>query len=665
MTRTLHLGCFLASLGLLAACSSSDGSAGPPAYDASYLDVSADPCSDFYRYACGTWVAQHPPEPGYGAARFYAGNSRENTYFWSLLDDMQGSDPTLAQPRRYYDACLRTRGANTGSAAPLQTLLDIAGSLQSLDDLWHVLAQLHGAGVAAFFSARSEIDGTDPSRYGISLSSSGYSLGRNDYGNDSHAATYRAHIDTLWRLVEAQHGGTSMALDSQTVLDLERAIADASPEDVALRDPVATYNPIGIDDLVTTVPALSWTSYFNERGIADTSRISLVDPGYFAQLGDLLAAAPLEGIRQYLRWRVLETHAASANRALIDEEFAFHEGILLGRTDQGPDEYACLNATREQFGFQLAHHYVTRFVSPTLKPSAEALVGAIRTAMQHNFESVAWLDDETRARAGAKLDSLLNKVGYPDRWPPDPNLALAGASDFLSLRLWLIRGAHADDANRTGMAVDRSDFFLSPDIANAAYRPESNDITIALPILQTPFYGEARPAAFDYGGLGQVVGHELTHAFDDQGRHFDGNGALSDWWSESAAAEFEQRAQCLVDQYDAYEPVPGVHVNGALTLGENIADLGGMRLAFAAFEALPEHRGAGPYSAEQAFFLAQAQVHCSSDSPELQTQLLHSDPHSPDALRVNGVVRNMPEFAQAFSCSAGAPLAPENRCQVW
>ena len=235
----------------------------------------------------------------------------------------------------------------------------------------------------------------------------------------------------------------------------------------------------------------------------------------------------------------------------------------------------------------------------------------------------------------------------------------------LSLHLSLIRVYRARDAKRVGTTVERSDFPLSPDIANAAYRPQSNDITIALPILQTPFYSEDRPAAFDYGGLGAVVGHELTHAFDDEGRHFDGNGALTDWWSTNAAAEFQQRAKCLVDQYGAYEPVPGAHVNGALTLGENIADLGGMRLAYAAFEALPGHRGSGQYSAEQAFFLAQAQTHCSSYSPELQLRLLQSDPHSPDALRVNGVVRNLPEFAEAFSCSAGATLAPEDRCQVW
>ena len=661
MARSPVLWCLLLP-SLLGGCSGSDAADGPAAYDPSFLDRSVDPCTDFYRFACGTWVAQHPAPSGYASARFFAGDSRENTYFWSLLQAMQSGALDLAQPRRYYDACLAARRSTSTRDDALTTLLGRVSQLSTLQDLPAVLSALHRSGVSALFYARAQIDGTDPTHYGLTLGGAGYSLTRHEYADETLAAQYRAHIAALSRLALPS---SSAPLDSAAVFDLERAIAEASADDVTLRDPVATYNPIDLAGLAVAVPTFAWPSYLATLGIADTSRLALVDPAYFEVFSKLLGQLGVEQLRQYLTWRVLEAHASASAGPLIDEEFDFHQHILLGRTSAGSDEGNCLDATREQFGFQLAHHFVNRFVSPTLKPSAEALVSTIRTAMQHDFDAASWLDDATRARAGEKLDLLLNKVAYPERWPADPNLALASDSSFLGLRLWLIRGYRADDANSVGTAVDRSDFFLSPDTPNAAYRPQSNDITIALPILQTPFYGEARPAAFAYGGLGVVVGHELTHAFDDQGRHYDGSGAIADWWSESAAAEFEQRAQCLVDQYDAYEPVPGSHVNGSLTLGENIADLGGTRLAYAAFEALPGRSSSGGFSAEQQFFLALAQVHCSSYSPELQAQLLLSDPHSPDALRVNGVMRNLPEFAQAFSCAAGAALAPEDRCQIW
>jgi len=650
----------------LCGCSgeASDESTGLPVDDTSYMHAATDPCSDFYDYACGAWIEQHPTSPGETSNRFSNGDGRESTYFWQLLQDMTGTDAGLAAERDYYASCLRARQSTNPIDGTLAEQLTLARSLTAKQQLPSVLAKLHSAGVSALFRASTEVDSGDPEHYVVTLSDAGYSLPlAASYADPTLAAKYQAHMSALFELAQL-NVSNPLVPDSAALFAFERAVAEATTDPVKRRDPVASYGPLSFEALGVALPGFDWNLYLSTRGVAPITHLVVRDNLVLPGLSQLLAATPLPILTQYLFWRVLEAHSWAVSLPLVSEEKAFHQGVVQGRAEAPPDEWVCLSATRDQFGFELAQQYVARFVSPTLKPAVADLVLRIRTAMRNNFTNASWLDEATRARAQEKLTQLVANIAYPDPWPSNTRSALPNNAAFLARLLAFRQADAARDARAVGGTVTRDVFLLSPDTTNAVYSWQLNSITIPVSILQNPFYREDRPAAFDLGALGSVIGHELTHGFDDQGRHFDGSGKLENWWSDAAATEFERRTQCLVDQYSSYEPAPGVHLDGALTLGENVADLGGLKLALAAFEQAPSKPAQG-FSAEQQFFLAYAQMHCSSQSAEAATLSAATDPHSPDAFRVNGVVRNLPEFASAFSCTPGAALAPQERCQVW
>jgi endothelin-converting enzyme/putative endopeptidase len=430
-------------------------------------------------------------------------------------------------------------------------------------------------------------------------------------------------------------------------------------------DPVREYNPSPISELASELPDFDWPAYFQTLGFAAPADVNRSEPMFLSKVAALLARTPIETVKQYLSWRVLERDSNFLDQPLADEEFHFHRTVLEGQTPSADQNtYLCLLNTRGWFGFELAHHFVTSFVPSDLKPAASAFVETVRAAMRENFAQVAWLDDSTRALAEQKLELLLPKVGYPDSWPAAR--ASFGPNDsYLEMSVALVQHGNAEAATRLASTVDRTEFRASPEVTNAFYSPSFNDITIPVAVLQRPFFERGGPAAFNYGALGAVIGHELTHAFDNSGRHFDGTGRLSDFWTEAVASDFQARSQCLVDQFNGYQPLPGMNVNGQATLNENIADLGGLKLAYAAFEAGTPGAGGAGFSAEQQFFLSFAQMWCTAPSEQALAQQLLSDPHSPAEFRVNGTLRNLPQFAQAFSCPAGAALAPADRCEIW
>ena len=662
-------GAVFGGLVLVAGCGASDESKDPgaPGYDPSYLDAAADPCTDFFQYACGSWVAQHPVEPGQASARFFNGDGRESTYFWQLLQDMQGTDRSFTRERSYYTQCLNARAAQTPSGGALAGQLDLAASLTRLQDLPKVLAGLHLAGVSALFRAGVITDPGDPAHYGFALSGGGYSLPRSEsYADNALASAYRQHIASLSSLARVSYGHP-LTLDAQAVFDFERAVAEATSDPHVLRDPVASYHPLPFASLSDALPGFEWTDYLTARSVGPIDQLIVSDDAVLPGLSQLLASTPMAVISQYLSWRVLEAHSWADSAPLITEEFAFHGQLVGGRSKPATDEWICLSATRDVFGFQLAQRYVERFVAPELKPAVSQLVTRIRAAMSDHFARALWLDDETRARAQEKLTQVVANVAYPDQWPAAPTPPLSGNEAFLTQVIAFNTQQAVHDGLLVGKAAHREGFGLSPDTTNAVYSPEQNAITIPVAILQDPFYRRDRPLSFDLGALGSVIGHELTHGFDDEGRHYDGTGKLDPWWTEAANAEFERRTQCLVDQYSSYEAAPGATVDGLLTLGENVADLGGLKLALAVFESDPANArdAKGGPSSQQQFFLSYAQLHCSNFSPEALALQVASDPHSPDAFRVNGVVRNLPEFERAFACSSGAAMAPVERCEVW
>lgn len=630
-----------------------------PAYDASYLDPSADPCTDFYQFACGTWLAQHQPEPGYSESRVYVGDQRNSVYFRSLVEAMSSPDPNLRTAQRYYGTCLRAHSSASIGAEPLRRALSSVESLASLSDLPALLAELHDSGVRALFSAQPMIDPGDPSHYTLAIADAGWSLpARASYDDAELAQAYQSHMRSLTNAAQPSY---TLNIETQAVFEFERSVALAGSDD---RDPERRYNPVDPAMLAAALPGFDWQAYFKVRGMS-VQRVNLYEPKALPALTTLLASAPLATLKAYLGWRTLEAYAPAADSALIREEFAFHRGVVDGAEQAPPADYACFTSVRDVFGFVLARHFVESFVPSTLKPKATALVDQLRQAMHDNLDRVSWLDEPTRIQARAKLDLLLAKVGYPEHWPQSA-LNLDANQTFLEQRIGIAHSEALAQAEALEQSVDRSQFWASPEITNAFYTDAFNDITIPVAVLADPFFREDRPAAFNFGVLGSVVGHELTHAFDNRGRHFDGHGALVNWWTEPTAAEFEYRSQCLVDQFNRYEALPGLNVDGQATLDENIADLGGLIVSFAAFRSQAKHAsGASPFSAEQQFFLAQAQVQCETTSLGLAARRLASDPHAPSKFRINGSLRNLPEFAEAFACPAGSELAPADRCQIW
>ncbi len=668
----------LAASASLLAQTSSDPSYQPlPGFDKSAIDTAADPCQDFYKYACGNYSKLHPIPSDLPSFDQFTNLAEFNLQaLREILDEVAatGADLTPSEQKLgdYYASCIDTEAIERKGLAPIQPELDRIAAIESKDQLAAEIAHLQRIQVDAFFSFGEQQDFKDATRQIASIDQGGLGLPEKDYyfradaKSEEQRKQYVQHLANILKLLgepEAQ-----AAKEAEAVMKLETDLARASMGNVERRDPEKVYHLTPVAAFAKTVPALHFDSFLKGVGAPRIEDLNVVSPGFFNALSPTIDATSLETIKTYLRLKLIDSESMRLPKAFDNETFDFYGRKLSGTPEQEVRWKRCVEATDSSLGELLGQLYVQRYFSPEQKDKTRQMVKEIEAAMEKDLDTLEWMSPATRVKAKEKLSEVANKIGYPNKWRDYSKLEiLPGDAMGNSLRT---RAFEVDyDLGKIGKPVNRDEWGMSPPTVNAYYDPSMNDINFPAGILQPAFYDKTASDATNYGHIGAIIGHELTHGFDDEGRKFDGKGNLSDWWTPTDAKQFEQKTECLVKEYDSFVAVDDLHVNGKLTLGENTADNGGTRLALMALMAHSAGMDSAPkvdgYTQAQQFFLGWAQNYCSTDRPEMVRMGVQTDPHSPDPIRANGVVRNMPEFAAAFGCKKGTPMNPAQSCRVW
>jgi len=646
--------------------------------DPEALDRSVDPCTDFYEFACGGWAARTSIPPDRPAwSRSFSEITERNLAILreSLEADAAGHfEPGDEEARKlgdFYATCMDEEKAETSSAEMLREQFATIEAITDHESLARAVAQLHLRDVTALFVFRAQQDLGDATQEIGAADQGGLGLPERDYYLKHDAKTVdlrRRYGDHVARMLElAGEAPPVAAKHAKTVMRIETALARGSMPVVERRDPYKVYHRIDRSGLGREAPVFPWNVYFVELGYPDITAINVAVPAFFAQLNRVLTTTRIGDLRAYLRWHLLNASARALGARFVDEDFRF-TSALTGAERLLPRWKRCVGATDQALGEALAKPFVRRTFGVADRARARTMIEAIERSFDANLAGLSWMDAATRGHALEKAAQIANKIGFPDRWRDYGALEIERTSYLANL----MRGATFESRrqlDKIGRPVDRTEWRITPPTVNAYYDPSLNEIVFPAGILQPPFFVAAAPDPVNYGAIGMVMGHELTHGFDDQGRKFDGHGNLRDWWTPPVAGAFTDRAACLVRQFDAYVAVGDQHVNGKLTLGENIADQGGLKLAYAAYRGT---RGSaistaqtGAFTAEQQFFISFAQSWCTKRRPDLERLLANIDPHSPPRDRVNGAVANLEAFALAFSCPAGSPMAPPTRCAVW
>ena len=652
-----------------------------PGLDVNAMDKKADPCVDFYQYACGGWKKNNPVPADQARWSVYSKLAQDNQrYLWGILDGLakqkQGRNATQQKIGDYFGACMDEGAIAQRGAAPLQPWLEQINALNSKRELPRLLAALHLtlSSEDFFFGFGANQDFADSTRVIAFASGGGLGLPDRDYYLKTDArskqlrAKYLAHITTMFTLIGESPRVAKRS--AATVLRIETALAKATLTRVEKRDPYKLFNKADLNALQRMTPGFDWKTYLAEIGQPGLTNFNVTEPKFFRAFGKQLAASDLAAIKTYLRWHVLEAMAPALSPQFDEPHFAFFSKTLRGVEKQQPRWKRCVQLVDAQLGEALGQEFVSRAFSPELKAKSLHMTRQVEEAMAKDIESLDWMSPATKKRAREKLDAIVNKIGYPDKWR-DYSQFDVRSNDFAAN---VVRGTLFENRRqlaKIGKPLDRSEWLMTPPTVNAYFNPQMNDINFPAGVLQPPLFDPKMDDAPGYGNTGGTIGHELTHAFDDEGRQFDAKGNLKDWWTKKDGKEFTERAQCIVDQYAKYTVVDNIKINSKLTLGEDVADLGGVILGWMAWQsqmasmpqqAQPLRDGLTP---EQRFFVGYAQWACENDRPENLRVTAVTDPHSPGKYRVDGVVVNMPEFEKAFSCKPGQPMAAVKRCRVW
>ena len=639
------------------------------------IDKGVDPCQNFYLYACGSWMKSNPIPPQYSRwGRFDELADRNEQTLHQILEDSakhQNRSPIDQKIGAFYASCMNEAAIDKAGAAPLKAGLDRIRELKSKNELPAEIARLHAQDVNVFFAFGSSPDAenskmtiADVDQGGLGLPDRSYYLEAKD---DETRNKYREHVARIFQLIG--DSPADAAARAQAVLTIETALARVSLDRVSRRNPQLTHHKMSVADFTTADPQFDFRRYFAESGTPKFDSLNVSVPDFFKGLDQTLSSTSLDDLKSYLTWHYVSAYAAYLSKPFVDENFDFYQRYLAGTKELLPRWKRCVQASDRNLGDALGQKYVERAFGGQSKEKTQQLVNIIEKKMAVDIDSLPWMSAETKQQALVKLKGVTNKIGYPEKWKDyssvrvsDQNLIgnIGSAREYENRR----------DQSKIGKPVDRAEFHMTPPTVNAYYNPLENNINFPAGILQPPFYQNNADMAVNFGGIGAVIGHELTHGFDDQGRQFDADGNLRDWWTKQDNDEFKKRAECIVNEYSQFSPIEGVKLNGRLTLGENGADNAGIRLAFMALAGGLEDGSISKqkldgYTPEQRFFLGYAQVWCANQRPESLRVNVRTNPHSPGEFRVNGVVQNAPEFASAFGCSAGQPMAPANGCRVW
>ncbi len=682
--------------------------------DEAALDKSVPACSDFYQFACGTWSKATPipaDKPSWTRS-FDVIQERNENELRAILERYaagQGEgEPNAKKLGDFYAACIDEAAIEKAGLGALKADFDAIDKIKTAKDLIPVLASLHGRGVHAGFGFDSQQDFKDATQVIAGVSQAGLGLPDRDYylknaeGTAKIRAAYEEHVAAMFALLGDKPEAAKAA--AATVLRFEHALAVSSMAREEQRDPQKIYHRLERAGLEKAAPHFAWSEYFNALGSASVSAINVAQPEFIQGFDALLLAGapcvpgasptgadraeakpaavkgkpaavkgcaapakkfPAAEWKTYLRWHTIRAAASSLSARFVDERFRF-EHTLTGAEKLPPRWKRCVRATDDALGEALAQPFVAKMLGAEGKAATKQMVENLEKALSDDIDHLAWMDAETRTRAHEKLAAIANKIGYPDTWRSYEALGVE-RGDYLANRL---RAATFDvkrELAKIGKPLDRTQWQMTPPQVNAYYDPSMNEIVFPAGILASPFYSIGATRATNYGGIGMVVGHELTHGFDDEGRQFDAKGNLRDWWSKSVGEEFDRRASCVEKQYGGYVAVGDTHLNGKLTLGENIADLGGLRIAYAAMkkDLAAKPQPAASFTPEQQFFLGFAQAWCTNQRPEYAELMAKNNPHSPPRFRVNGPVSNLPEFAEAFQCKPDSPMIRKERCEVW
>jgi len=637
------------------------------------LDKAADACTDFYQFACGGWIAKNPvPSDRASWGRFEELQERNNETLHKILETgATGRDPDSKKIGDYYASCLDETAIDAKGVRPLDPLLKKIAGLSSVADLAPLVAELHTVGVNVFFQFGSQADFKDASVEMAIADQGGLGLPDRDYylKDDARSVDLRTqYVDHIGRMSTLLGAVNEQAKTSATqTMKLETALARGALDNVSRRDPNKIYHKMSNAELQALTPQFMWNRYFSGIGSPPIYALNVTEPDFFKAFQQVLATTPLDQIQAYLRWHVAHASAAVLSKPFVDENFRFFGTALTGAKELRPRWKRCVQYTDNDLGESLGQAFVKEAFGPQAKADTLKMVHELESALETDINGLSWMTPATKKEALVKLHAIADKIGYPDHW-----------RDYTSLSI--VRGDALGNSQRSnafefhrqmskiGKAVDKSLWEMTPPTVNAYYNPLENNINFPAGILQPPFYSAKADAAVNFGGSGAVIGHELTHGFDDQGRQFDARGNLKDWWTPADAKSFEDRAQCLVDEYSGFTAVDDVKLNGKLTLGENTADNGGLRIALMAYLARTANQPAQTldgFTPEQRVFLGWGQVWCENVRPERARMLAQINPHSPGHDRVNGVVSNMPEFQKAFACKADAPMVRKNQCRVW